>query len=593
MPTEAQAGEPLTPATPRWLGPVVTLALGVALLAWTWGKWADVLIDFGGELYVAWRLREGDVLYRDLAYFTGPLSPYLNSLWFRCFGTSVMTLVIANLALLALTTTLLYRLSVALANRFAATVACALFLALCALAAHQGAGNYNFVCPYSHEMTHATLLSLAALTALRRWLARASFVSASVLGLCAGCVFLTKVEFTLALCVALVAGLLSAPVALAVRMRALASVCATALIPIAIAFALLAAAMPARDALRGVLGAWVYVADERVGGFPLYRVAMGLFPLEHHLTRVALWSVATLAIVAAAARVALRAHTLASLALAVGVLASTIAAAIWADAFDAFYPLTLYALAITLVHLREHRSDPQAPLKLAFAVFALLLLVRIAFNVRVQFYGFALAAPALVLVALALCAWIPERIRRAQGDPRVFQAFACTLLALVIAGHWIAMQRGFEMRTGAVGTGSDALVADPRGPFLERAREQIEKHSSPDDTLLVLPEGAMLNYLARRRAPSRYFNFMPPEMAMFGEGAVLASLAAAPPDLVVLVHRDTLEYGLPYFGRDYARELLAWIKREYQPISLDGVVPGQKPLEPGTTFAVAVLKRRR
>lgn len=601
MPTEVQAVEPLPRATPRWLGPVIVLALGLALLAWTWGKWADVLIDFGGELYVAWRLREGDVLYRDLAYFTGPLSPYVNSLWFRCFGTSALTLVVANLALLALTTTLLYRLAAALANRFAATVACALFLALCALAVHQGAGNYNFVCPYSHEMTHATLLSFAALTALRRWLAGASVISAAMIGLCAGCVFLTKVEFTLALGSAVVIGVLSAPVAFTQRARALGTVCAAALVPVAIAFGLLAAAMPASDALHGVLGAWMYVADTRISGFPLYRAAMGLFPLQHHLIRIVLWSAGTLALLGGAALVALRWRAMAARVVAVALVAFLLFRAWSPDialfahqpAVDAFYPLTLYVSAIAFALWRRWLAAERKPLALAFAVFALLLLARIALNVRVQFYGFALAAPALALVALAVCAWIPERIERAHGNPRVFQAFACALLSLVIAGHWTLMQRGFAMRTSVLGSGSDELVGDPRAPFLAQALEQIEKHTSPAQSVLVLPEGAMLNYLARRRAPSRYFNFMPPEMAMFGERAVLASLAAKPPELVVLIHRDTIEYGLPYFGRDYARELLAWVKREYQPISLDSVVPGQKPLEPGTTFAVAVLKRRR
>ena len=60
---------------PKWWGPLCGVAVGAAMLAWTWGTWPDVLVDFGGELYVPWRLAEGDVLYRDVAYFTGPLSP--------------------------------------------------------------------------------------------------------------------------------------------------------------------------------------------------------------------------------------------------------------------------------------------------------------------------------------------------------------------------------------------------------------------------------------------------------------------------------------------------------------------------------------
>ena len=81
-----------------------------ALTAWSWRRWPDVLVDFGRELYVAWRLSEGDVLYRDVASFYGPLSPYVNALWFRVFGPGLVTLAWLNLALAAAVAAGLYAL---------------------------------------------------------------------------------------------------------------------------------------------------------------------------------------------------------------------------------------------------------------------------------------------------------------------------------------------------------------------------------------------------------------------------------------------------------------------------------------------------
>ena len=48
------------------VGPVIVAATGLALLAWTWRAWPDPLVDFGRELYVPWRLAEGDALFRDV-----------------------------------------------------------------------------------------------------------------------------------------------------------------------------------------------------------------------------------------------------------------------------------------------------------------------------------------------------------------------------------------------------------------------------------------------------------------------------------------------------------------------------------------------
>jgi hypothetical protein len=64
------------------------VALCVAVLTMqTWRKWGDMLVDFGVQLYLPWRLSTGTVLYRDVAYLTGgPLSQYYHALLFQIFG---------------------------------------------------------------------------------------------------------------------------------------------------------------------------------------------------------------------------------------------------------------------------------------------------------------------------------------------------------------------------------------------------------------------------------------------------------------------------------------------------------------------------
>ena len=48
--------------TTRRAGAIVA-AVFAALAAQSWRRWTDPLIDFGAELYVPWRLLEGDRLY--------------------------------------------------------------------------------------------------------------------------------------------------------------------------------------------------------------------------------------------------------------------------------------------------------------------------------------------------------------------------------------------------------------------------------------------------------------------------------------------------------------------------------------------------
>jgi hypothetical protein len=86
----------------------------------------------------------------------------------------------------------------------------------------------------------------------------------------------------------------------------------------------------------------------------------------------------------------------------------------------------------------------------------------------------------------------------------------------------------------------------------------------PDETLGVLPEGVMLNYLTRRASPTKYITWMPPELYFFGEANMLAALQAAPPDWVLVAPRDFKEYGLPPFGEGYGDAIARWITRNYE-----------------------------
>ena len=87
----------------------------------------------------------------------------------------------------------------------------------------------------------------------------------------------------------------------------------------------------------------------------------------------------------------------------------------------------------------------------------------------------------------------------------------------------------------------------------------------------------MLNYLSRRATPTRHLNFMPPELAIYGEAEIVRDLAESPPDWVLLVHKDTSEYGAAFFGRDYGLALARWVGERYEPIARFGKQPFREP----------------
>ena len=131
------------------------------------------------------------------------------------------------------------------------------------------------------------------------------------------------------------------------------------------------------------------------------------------------------------------------------------------------------------------------------------------------------------------------------------------------------------------------MEVDRRGHYAGEALNYLEERLEPGEPFLVLPEGIMLNYLARRPAPTKHLNFMPPELLLFGEESIEEELFDAAPEVVVLVHKDTSEYGPRYFGTDYGQAIGAWLEREYEIRR----VFGSRPLT-SAAFGIAVLERR-
>jgi hypothetical protein len=194
----------------RWLPAVVVTETFLLLAVWTWARCADPQVDFGREVYVPWRLAEGDVLYRDVHSVFGPLSPYFNAAAFRLLGTTIRSLSLVNLAVLAAIVVLMWMLLRRITTRLASTAGLVVFLCVFAFAHPVRAGSFNFVAPYRHELTHGALLSLLALLLASRHLESGHPALLAACGAALGALALTKVEPFAATCGGVAAMLVAA-----------------------------------------------------------------------------------------------------------------------------------------------------------------------------------------------------------------------------------------------------------------------------------------------------------------------------------------------------------------------------------------------
>ncbi len=575
---------------PAFLRPHIIFAIHAIVFAlltwWSWRKWSDPIIDVGRELYVPWQITHGRVLYRDIASLFGPLSPYVNALWFTLFGVSLRTLVFCNLAIFAAMTAAIYDLVRRATDRVTAMTASLAILLLFGFAQYGGLGNYNFVTPYSHEATHGLALCVALLICLHRGITTGRTTIVALAGLCFGLAQLTKPEISLAATTVAVVAFAGAFLLNGAERRRLSTAMPlfvlTAAVPPVLFYVYFSWHMPAPEALRAVAGAWAPTFVPGIADNNFYRMGMGLTqPWSNALRMVIVFAVMVLFFAALAGACA-RNNRLLQLAMAgVGIFLAQ----------SGRYPPGLPLVGITalivfaLLFLRA-RHDRETALRLLplvmWSALAVVLLSKMFLNARLNHYGFYLALPVAVsAVALIVFAISSELARRSSMHAsRKFRQLALFTLAAAAVPFLAHTNAWFRTRVVHVGFGPDRIWAsNAPGMFppdaVQTALEDLAARAQPRASFAVLPEGVMMNYLLRRESPLRVLTVMPPEILAFGEDEVLKSLEAAPPDFVVLLQRDVTEYGYPTFGTDpsYGQRTLDWVKARYQVTRTIGTAP--------------------
>jgi hypothetical protein len=620
-----QAGKPADQAVwsivrrhPQWAGLLAVTMVFIALAALSWRKWPDPLIDFGQQLYVPWRLSRGAVLYHNVSYVYGCLSVCYHAALFKIFGVSLNVILASNFLILIFLLLLVYRQFLKCSDTWTATTA-GLALTVLGFSQFLDVGNYNYICPYSHEELHGIALAVVMMACLTRWLQTGRRLPLALASVCLGLIFMTKPEVFVGA---------AAPFAIAMivqwrwtsvsaLVKPLLLAVAAGLVPLAGFYFGFRSEMNPADAARAVRGAWLPLLHSTGLHLPIYRAMTGMDAPWFHVEQ-ALLEFGGLAVVVGLCAWRLTRPTLKPLErIVLFVLAG--GASINYGWQHGGHCLPLLVVVAAILWWRGWRRNPEFGIRnsefvILWLAFSLVLLAKLGFNPHLSHYGIFLAMPAFLSAIYLLLHLLPRWLQnprspvpspRSDGpsgagqiglwtvDSRL-KSFRVAILIFLLAGlARLTIQSAlfYKDKDFTLGSGGDRIITydpkvDPTGAAMASAATWIETHTAPTNTLAVLPEGVMLNYLTRRDNPTPYVVFAF-EVWAYGEQHMLDAYQKNPPDYIVLVHRDTSEYGYPYFGaaKGFGLDVVQWINRNYRPVYLIG----DEPLHAGG-FGLKILE---
>lgn len=539
-----------------------------ALFAWaSWAKLDSPIIDVGREVEIPARLVDGQLLYRDIATYYGPLAYYVNALALLLFGHHLEVFYAVSLLLALLATLLFYRLSKQLTNARWAALGTTCFLLYCAF----GSTLFNFIFPYSYGAPYAIVLCLFAFTFLERYAVRGQTRWLVAAAIACGLAGITKQEYGVAALGGILVGAnIYAPQSLQTRIKRSILTLVTAGICAILPLALLA---------QQVSWKKIYLSL-----FPVSQVSVlnrsVLFQISPDKTfRSWFWSFVFF--------VAVSLVIWGSLAIARWLSKSK-----WLDtprwvrslfeilAGVAFSLLLLYLLRKLsflnrnldwdnlkpLVNLSwslpvlvgwfaitrpRSPQDKNASLLWTLLVFSLLLNARWGFYIN--FYG--LYAVTVVMLFFVLLYKMTRRIDKAAWC----YLLVCLLigssmkLAAVVRPHYYEVRSSYG--TFYTTDNSIATAFNQTVDFI---------NTSKASSVLVLPEGNLLNFLSATHSPSLELTFLPPVLPTAkDEQEFLTRMQANPPELIVYVPRSFQEWGYQTYG-EFNPIVDRWITQQHR-----------------------------
>lgn len=575
-----------------WRSPVVICFVFLALTVWSWRKWADILVDFGREMYIPWQLCAGKVLYQDVFYFNGPLSPYVNALWFKIFGVSFTTLIFCNLALLVCMTGLMFVLIKQSSDSLTATVCCLVFLCVFAFPDINGRGNNNYVCPYDHSLTHGVTLSFVMIYAFARYTQRFKIYFIIIAGVCLGLLFLTKAELfvpgVLVACTWIIINHRSNKLTINKSYKITTILLLCILCPVILFSIYFSILMPMQKVLDCMTGNWQFIFKTKVVSIDFYKQGLGVDHLFINallmlLSFLLIMILSFLGIIADIKITKTRRKDDAIVYIVAFLIIFTLLLIInyyktniILFMFSKSFPLLIIAI-ITIYCIRYKSIKYYVKDNISIILlgaYGFFLLGKIILNVRINHYGFVLAMPATIFIIIFFIYYLPRLLFDKNGGGMVFRSLAIFILAGFSFYILLLSNIYYEKKNFAIGEGADRMLTygpenEPFGQALGRLIQYINVNIPPNKSITVLPEGVMINYLTRRSASIPFIVFLPVELTMIGEQPIIDSLKKNPPEYILFIDRPMPEYNVPSFGDDlkYGFLIMKWIKDHY--IALD------------------------
>jgi len=462
---------------------------------------------------------------------------------------------------------------------FAAIASVLFFLQISAFSSIADVNNYNFISPYSHEITHGILLLLFSVYRLICFSKQKNLKNAFICGIAVGLSLLTKPEIALANIVGVGCGwwaILRYHSDPKGKWRLSSRALLGVILPSIFAIVLFSLAMPVGMVFESITTPLRLMVSSKVRNIPLYKSIVGIESFTENIIAVSLslalngFIIALLLFTEKLFKTKdkiFNAKFITWVLVGIGIIYLLIPVKQRHSIsllFPSCWPLASLLL-ILFLFLRKDKNERSYPIILTMALYSFLLLSKTFFRAIFAHYGVFLLIPGSLLFISYIFTIITK-----SSVPSIYK----TIHKVCIVALLFIIVFPFVEKTYYNLLARNIFEETKRGNIYINQREQgmvfdaihyLRANIGKDDTLAVLPQGAGVNYILGKVNPTRYITILPLESIAFGKQNILDAYAQHPPDWVV-VFSETTGDTTSADWMDFARRLDAYARNYAKPL---------------------------
>lgn len=572
----------------------IALIVVAGLLAWhTWARWGDLQVDCGREVYVPIAILHGKVLYGDLYYHYGPLTPYVQALLLLIFGVHLNVLYAFGVLLAVAGALFLFAICIRLMPALGAFIVSSVYLM-------RGFGPYifNFGFPYSYATLLGSEFGFACVYFLVRDALDEPGRNLLWAGMAAGVALSAKPEYGIAAYVAIAAAMIWRLVGM--RKFSAVAIQSLALLPGIILPAALYGWFMWRFSPSFILNENSQYSPDSYfmqvyGARMISNVGFRFIPTEIiWLLGGAALSLAVWYLTSRALRQATQRPVIVVCGVALAVLAGAllhhyfVSPTLTELGHMVAFPRGIYAFGIfvlvgAIAGIPRDLGPAGRSALMVVAVYALAIGIRVYAAERLD--GYPIFYDSLVFALFVfLIARVAAAVSRDTGlwwrwsiQSALLVAEGIALFTMSYPG-WLPRNL-LQTPIGNIYTGGIEVHEVPRIIAFMKRESAAGRH------VLVLPEAPMLYAFAGSESPTRWYTLTPGVLSPDDEQEFIKKAESYGVDYVLISNRVFPEYGATHFGRSYCRIVYAWIINNYRLVGQFG------EFRPSGWFAMQVYEK--